>query len=243
LRKIYPEIQKIIAFTLAEVLITLVIIGIVASLVIPALINDTQKAEYVTKLKKESAVLQQAFKLIALDSGGSILNNPNFNCSGSFCDTTASANAMNDFATKLNVVKNCGNDLGCWYTYPLKYLGSGTSSANLETSWNGKYGKAVLADGTMVMIYIYNSSCTDYAGTADDNSPLYHSICGWLSIDINGPANPNQMGRDYFIFWISKTGIYPVGTIHDGNCNINGNTWFESSGCAAKVLKEGAMNY
>ena len=48
------------AFTLAEVLITLGIIGIVAALTMPAIIANHQKKETVAKLKKVYSVLQQA---------------------------------------------------------------------------------------------------------------------------------------------------------------------------------------
>jgi len=238
--------KRRIAFTLAEVLITLLIIGVVASLVVPALINETNKVEYVTKLKKESAVLQQAFKLLALDAGGSILNNPNFNCSGSLCETTTSANAMNDFATKLNVIKNCGNSQGCLYASPRKNLGGSIDISNLDSEWNGIYGKAIWVDGTMMTVNIYNSNCTNNTnyGSPLINSPLYHSICGDIGIDINGESGPNQRGRDYFNFWITKTGIYPRGIYNDGfSCDINSSNVFTSSGCTAKVLSEGAMNY
>lgn len=228
-------------FTLAEVLITLLIIGVVASIIIPNLINDSKKAEYVTKLQKEYAVLQQAYKLIILDAGGSILNNPNFNCSGTiaFCQSAASANAMNDFAAKLNVTKNCGNTLGCWYNSLFRTLGNNTVYTNLDTSWGVTYGKAILADGTMIMIKIYNTNCSTTEGSAPIGSPLNQSVCGDVQIDINGSISPNQIGRDYFYFWITKTGLYPWGTYNDGhNCvDIYG------YGCTAKVLSEGAMNY
>jgi len=232
------------AFTLAEILITLLVVSIVASLVIPALINDTQKAEYVTKLKKESAVLQQTFKLIALDSGGSILNNPNFNCSGSFCDNTASANAMNEFAAKLNVIKNCGISTGCLHNYPVKFLGSGNDIDDFDTYYVNRNGKAILADGTMMKIRIYNTSCNTNKSSTPVGSPLYYAICGSLWIDINGTSQPNKLGRDIFIFWITKTGIYPLGTYKDGyQCVIDSHTESSSYGCTEKVLSEGAMNY
>ncbi|MDD3238109.1 MAG: type II secretion system protein [Candidatus Gastranaerophilales bacterium] len=48
------------AFTLAEVLITLVIIGVIAALTIPALLNNTNKEEYKTGVKKAYSVLSQA---------------------------------------------------------------------------------------------------------------------------------------------------------------------------------------
>jgi len=239
--------KKRIAFTLAEVLITLLIIGIVASLIIPAIINDTQKAEYVAKLKKESAVLQQAFKLLALDAGGSILNNPNFNCSGSssFCNTTVSANAMNDFATKLNVVKNCGTGMGCWYNSPRNYLGGNIEYPNYDSFVNGNDGKAILADGTMMIVEIFSSNCgINFLGSPPVDSPLYHSNCGIIGIDINGASGPNRSGRDYFLFHITKTGIYPFGIYNDGwKCEVNSSSGGTSHGCAGKILSEGAMNY
>lgn len=51
------------AFTLAEVLITLAIIGIVAALSIPSVISNTQQAEYRTGLKKAVSVLNSAIAM------------------------------------------------------------------------------------------------------------------------------------------------------------------------------------
>jgi len=219
------------AFTLAEVMITLLIIGIIASLTIPGLINSTNKAEYVTKLKKEYSVLNQAFNLIALDAGGSIVNDDNI--SSSIGGATTAANAMNTFATKLNIVKNCGSGMGCWYDSPLKYLDGSVWVAALDTSFNGQSGKAILADGAMMRVTINANSCAG-AGQFSVDSPLYGSTCGIIFIDVNGASGPNQMGRDYFQFSITKYGIYPP----EGSCDT-----ITSTGCAKKVLAEGAMNY
>lgn len=173
------------AFTLAEVLITLLIIGVVASLIIPNLINDSKKAEYVTKLQKEYAVLQQAYKLILLDEGGSIMNNPDFNCSGT-CHTSRSANAMNTFASKLGLIKNCGTGMGCWYTTSLRYLNGSNEVTNYDLTNNGSFGKAILADGTMMLIKINDTNCTTAYGSPPVNSPIYSSICGNIKMDLNG---------------------------------------------------------
>lgn len=51
------------AFTLAEVLIALVIIGVIASMTIPTLLNNTNSQEYRTALKKSIAVINQAVTL------------------------------------------------------------------------------------------------------------------------------------------------------------------------------------
>lgn len=57
------------AFTLAEVLITLGIIGIVATLTLPTLIQNHQKRVAVEGLKKEYSLLQQALKMYQADDG------------------------------------------------------------------------------------------------------------------------------------------------------------------------------
>ena len=52
------------AFTLAEVLITLVIIGVIVSMTIPTLINKTQNQEFVSRLKKTYSTFAQVTGLL-----------------------------------------------------------------------------------------------------------------------------------------------------------------------------------
>jgi prepilin-type N-terminal cleavage/methylation domain-containing protein len=54
-------------FTLAEVLITLLIIGVISSIVIPGLIQDTRQAELKTAWKKAFATISQAVKMQKLN--------------------------------------------------------------------------------------------------------------------------------------------------------------------------------
>src|SRR5574344_1609757 len=61
--------QRYTAFTLAEVLITLGIIGVVAAMTILTLISNTQKHDTVVKLKKSYTILAQAIKLAEIDNG------------------------------------------------------------------------------------------------------------------------------------------------------------------------------
>lgn len=179
--------------------------------------------------------------MIITDAGGSILNNPNFNCSAA-CSTSVSANAMNEFAAKLNVVKNCGNGTGCWYASSLKYLGGSTFVNDRDGGWAGVNAKAILSDGTMLLVNVYSNSCAFNGGTV--GTPLYNSVCGAIYMDINGASGPNTYGRDYFEFWITQTGIYPKGAFGDGNtCDPTSSALATSLGCAVKVLSEGAMSY
>ena len=59
---------KRFGFTLAEVLITLGIIGVVAAMTMPTLMNSTQGAQYKAAYKKALSALSQAVTLnVALD--------------------------------------------------------------------------------------------------------------------------------------------------------------------------------
>jgi prepilin-type N-terminal cleavage/methylation domain-containing protein len=55
-------------FTLAEVLITLGIIGVVAALTIPSLINKCQKVVWAKQAQETYAILTQAFKRVLADN-------------------------------------------------------------------------------------------------------------------------------------------------------------------------------
>ena len=57
------------AFTLAEVLITLSIIGIVAAMTLPSLVNKVKYKELETALNKNYSILQQALQRAQIDTG------------------------------------------------------------------------------------------------------------------------------------------------------------------------------
>ena len=61
--------RKRTAFTLAEVLITLAIIGIVAALTVPNLVQGYRKHVVETRLKEFYTISQQAFKMAEVDNG------------------------------------------------------------------------------------------------------------------------------------------------------------------------------
>ena len=63
------DLKKKLAFTLAEVLITLGIIGIVAAITIPSLITRYQKRETATRLKATYSIIANALKLAEEENG------------------------------------------------------------------------------------------------------------------------------------------------------------------------------
>lgn len=86
-----------LGFTLAEVLITLGIIGVVAAMTIPTLMNQTGQAEFRTGFKKAVSVLNQAITMnVALDG----------NDFSALIDgkTANSATIYNMFTSRMNVV-------------------------------------------------------------------------------------------------------------------------------------------
>lgn len=61
--------RKLIANTLAEVMIALMIIGVVAGLTVPTLKKHTQRQEYATKLKKGLMTLEQSVDAAIIENG------------------------------------------------------------------------------------------------------------------------------------------------------------------------------
>ena len=107
-------------FTLAEVLITLGIIGVVAAMTMPTLINSTQGAQYKTAFKKSLTVLSQAVVMnIALND---------YDLSQVVAGTNVDSDAVDDennpaaidvggaqslyelFSNRLNVVRTASNE-------------------------------------------------------------------------------------------------------------------------------------
>ena len=63
------RLKKKVAFTLAEVLITLGIIGVVAAITIPGLVADYQKKVLVAQFKKSYSNLSNALNLVQAEYG------------------------------------------------------------------------------------------------------------------------------------------------------------------------------
>ena len=60
------------AFTLAEVLIVVAIIGVIAAITIPPLVNNIQEMQYRTAAKESYSRASQVVQLMKKDNGGSI---------------------------------------------------------------------------------------------------------------------------------------------------------------------------
>ena len=104
-------------FTLAEVLITLVVIGVVASLTIPTAINKFKERTTIEKIKSSYAILSTAYRLAQMENGYKFSE---WNCDNfeNFSNASKTSNCMTYYIKKhLSRVKDC--EIGKGY-HPIK---------------------------------------------------------------------------------------------------------------------------
>ncbi len=171
-------------FTLAEVLITLAVIGTVAALTIPTVIKNYQKHEAVTQLKKIYSTLRRVQNQIIFENGG---YDPLFDIE------TIDKNSIKEYCNtnwkpKLKISKECANALACGYSSntPFKDLRR-HPSPNTKLSDTCTY---LLEDGAVL----------DIKATT-----LEGGYTG-ITVDVNGARGPNAFGVDVFSFITTKTG-------------------------------------
>lgn len=238
--------SKCLAFTLAEVLITLGVIGVVAAMTMPVLVQRYQEKVTVAKLKKVYSVLSQAFTMASTDNGQPDMwgTNGNFilNEDGtvdeaqSYASLREKSKLLADIMLPyLKTMKVCYDQSGCWYDGKV-YALNGVVWDNAE---RGDMAKIVLNDGTMLAF----GGQLSYEGHKGSSR-------GWILVDINGSKKPNKYGIDIFEFGISNKGIIPYGTDVDGFDEKYG---FENScaegynsnghGCTAWIIYNENMDY
>ena len=118
------KIRKLSGFTLAEALTTLVIIGVIASLTIPALNNTTNNKEYFAQYKKAAAVFTQTIDRM--------------NAEHTFKRNNIDKSFEN-FKTYFNIAKDCstnGTASDCW-NYDADDQGPGPASKNVFVDISG----------------------------------------------------------------------------------------------------------
>lgn len=222
--KIYNKFKtSTFGFTLAEVLITLVIIGVIAAMTVPALIQQTQKQEYVSGLIKAYSTLQNGLYRISYNHGYSRGDYIFFQ----------NVNPADEYAQVLNILKKCDTTEECMPSSIRNGTYKRLNGAALATAF-GDGKTLVLNDGQMYTFYVPN---TNWYGISDEDKTngLWRII-----VDLNGWKKPNQFGYDVFIFYlVDHKGIVPAGSSNADDC-VKNNYGYT---CAAKVLKEKKISY
>lgn len=231
-------LRKALAFTLAEVLVVLGIIGVVSALTLPNLGQNTGNKETVAKLQKVQSELNDALGRAQAEYGPV----KTWFRGGNYADATL-RNRFNDRIEEfLKVSKTCeSNKSGCFTnTSPKNFRGASTTLLwNLNPAPSKEY---ILADGTSVYFHMWDKTCNVY--NAPDGSK---TGCAWLAVDLDGPnKGPHQAGKDIFVFDISYTyGVYPFGSFqvaYDLD-TIYKRCFNTGEACAAWVINNGNMDY
>lgn len=234
--------RKKFGFTLAEVLIALTIVGIIAALTIPTLIEKTHEREVITRVKKAYANLTTAYTSLVeeySDIQSALSDSPLY--------------YVGDiFASKMKVAINCGRSgyssiTGCFPNVIYKRL-DGTNYY-YDFSTNDSFN-TILTSDSMAYAFYGDKNCDDDGSRSHSTTAkLYNSLCTRIYVDIDGPnKGPSMIGRDMFVFELTKYGVYPMGfTFDDGDigygaddCTIANPTGLS---CAAKIVQEDSLDY
>ena len=205
------------AFTLAEVLITLGIIGVVAAMTLPTILNKTRNKELHTAFLKTYTELNQIAQMIVANEGISISDSISNNTGcGAMPPETANKifkyfKGDSSFLTRNGQGTNDGNGNFIPY-YKIKTLNGnaysgGANSAGSDSSFLcDNSGFKSNASGAL---YILSDPPAN-----GQNGPV---IC----VDINGKKGPNRYGIDYFMFIFTVDGkVIPVGQKHKNNPQV-----------------------
>ena len=221
-------------FTLAEVLITLGIIGVVAALTLPAINQKYKEKQTVVAVKKAYSEFSQAYLMTAQEYDSLVnLVDKNKSLKANALKTYQEVTKNMKKVKTCDVVRNCMGD---------KYYSiTGVENSDVGNSNNYNIQSGILADGTSFWI-VSNIR----------NNGTYN---GQIFVDINGHKRPNRLGVDAFLFIVLENGkVVPNGIempeLNDwysrGNykaCNITSKDKYNGYGCTALLLKNEKMDY
>lgn len=214
------------AFTLAEVLITLGIIGVVAALTIPVLMQNTQKQELKSGLKEATSILTNAYNSLKSDQG--LMTNDN--CLWNYYLSSADSQFAIDFTSNLKIAKSCGS-WGCVSTSGTTQYGKtytdfqGNSLiTNSRIYWGLGTYQYVLQNG--MVLFIWSPASVGGPG---------------ISIDVNSWKGPNQVGKDVFVFTVTgSNSLVPRNALWEngwGPCNTS-NASVSPFGCPSAAFSD-----
>ncbi len=190
---------KFFGFTLAEVLITLGIIGVVAAMTMPTLITKHQKQVYANQLKTNVSIISQAIYKYMADQGVDNLN---------LTPMVDGADELKEFFEDyVKVVNDCNGryylegEHSC-FAKSYKYYDGSHAPTNQEA----------YSCGVVLNLVNGASVCADVQqGASDDGDTTNNGVVGdnavlSVEIDINGNKGPNVIAKDLFTFSVLANG-------------------------------------
>ena len=228
------------AFTLAEILITLMLVGVVAALTIPMFIEEFQKNKWTVTYKRTFAETFNALGRVALEEECA----KSLTCTHIFDDPdqVKSTKLFGDEMTKVMATsKVCGMENvdaknGC-FTHEIRNgKGSSQEQTLVQTMRPGTdvnfanesapFYTFITQRGVAYALFSFGTNCLNgtgeyadlykaaYVNNPNDDNNQMLSLCGFVIMDVNGKQAPNEWGRDVFGVWVtdrSVIGVYPFG--------------------------------
>ena len=207
-----------VGFTMAEILLSLTIIGVVAAITLPSLTGNINERTWNTQRKALYARFSQAMPLIDSLNGyanaetfitgalGKVIKINNIcdkehlsdcgiastfvNLAASTLDIPTTLNELNPALTSVDL------DLTASGSSHYIFSGNNTDAAAFETG-----------NGESIVVY-YNPTCVGDMGETD-NYYVQRKICAHFIYDLNGSKGPNTVNKDIGFM----TAIYPTGTV------------------------------
>lgn len=242
---------KKIAFTLAEVLIILGIIGVVAVLMLTSLITNIQNKGFVEKLLKTYSTLQTVTNKV-IDEDGPVTSWQFVNHTID-TDNTKNEYIRNQYVKHLNVLRTCFGESGnqetacsampreikslnnqAAYSLDGQFTSSDGSQYNRQL-WS--HDNIILSDGTLINISFKDNSYITYWS---------YPASMVFNVDVNGKKGPNKIGRDIFFFYLEKSSGKVLPFVSPDSTHRLANTCDKTKtghSCAYRVITEGKMNY
>ncbi len=215
---------KKFAFTLAEVLITLGVIGVVSAITIPNLMTTHKAYQLRSQFLKSYSTIQQVFKHMQADEVPTDPDSYPRNQGIIFYKT---------FKNYLNSPLDCGAGLSfttktCYTPQTkLKYKTLNKSTNIANTYFDD--GQLVLLDGTLLIFEQPNVPSNPYI---------------WIFVDINGAETPpNILGYDLFAFEFLDNELRAMGSqgtsfTHEQYCSLSSSSQLNGIACAGKAKND-----
>ena len=230
-----PRRDRRTAFTLAEVLITLGVVGVIAAMTLPILIKKYDEMVTVNRVKQAYSIFSQAY-LRAQEANDSIL----YWDIGQESTQDGAKKLYNYFKPYLYKVKDCDNVKGGCFAQNYKALFS-EQPYIYQPDKIATYAGGVLKNGVTFGFWSKGTGCNK-SSYGDYN-------CGAIKFDINGKKGPNRAGKDYFNFTIYNTGIKGTYTPKSSAggygeyCQYNDPSRYNGVMCTGWIINNGNMDY
>lgn len=231
--------KKFSAFTLAEVLVTLTIIGVVSAMTIPALKNKIDDNTYRSALIKNYSIIQDIYKR-SVYADMSIFSENDFDGRPVSAEYLENPELIREFAKlsrKPVMYSNGGASVAITRFYRENEEFSYAKNTSLFKYLSGAQVTELMENGGSYTFQLANGSIISIVTV-----PAHHHV---IMMDVNGAANPNRYGKDIFFFQaVFDTEkqlyvIYPLGhpdlTYKKGiqDCNMSS----EGFTCAYEIIK------